>query len=574
MHKIKDRRVELFGWFINKSCFPFLEQNIDLEALQALRKHYSLYSPETRLRVIDIHLTEGVSEEVQKELLKVIIPILDLSEDAEQRKVELLINNLIEISLGNQEFTTWSSLKILLQLPEEKNYKLDTVLGRGVGLWLAKNHKSLDKFIEDLLKGDEKYIPLNRDAIDEAICRGAGDLVVSILLEKADSYQDVSSQRRSPIISLFKDKTSKQQKKQSKEYNVQKISSLLSLESRKHLAEWLKPMKEEKPSIYFRQLIALSDDLPDLQEKVKQLIDELGDTARKVISKMPIVPEYIGNYLPVSGNDTRSKKALAKAINTASEAQIKTLIDLAKDSSRQVAISATKKLIKFTKKQERPDINDWISILEKSNLSGVRSCCLDELKKLVKPDLTDKHLIRMWENLVTPRKSSLSEIQKMSHLMAIWIGLNNHLTSNIIKIIEGIMQYLKENPNGKIAGELFNIFKAIARTPERMKHSSKLISWTRTVLIAINVKTIDNGQSGVAQVLRLINDMDHGFLRMVVEEDCPKMQPQERPHNVCAVATAINKCGGTHLTLLDEIRSSSWCPPEARRLISEFQLKG
>lgn len=81
-------------------------------------------------------------------------------------------------------------------------------------------------------------------------------------------------------------------------------------------------------------------------------------------------------------------------------------------------------------------------------------------------------------------------------------------------------------------------------------------------------------QSEVAQVLRLIDDIEPSFLCIIVEKDCPNMSPYNREENVCAVVAAIHKCGGTKVNLLDYVRRSEWCPPKTIALISKIQLKG
>lgn len=337
-------------------------------------------------------------------------------------------------------------------------------------------------------------------------------------------------------------------------------------------------MEDEEPSIFLGMLIGLSDDLPDVQEKVKQLINKLGNKANKTISKMPFVPEYVEQCIQMAGNDKESRKSLVKIISnkartTASEEDIARLVEKAKDCSKAVAVAAAQELQTFAGKQKRPDIDDWLSILESSNFSGVRGYCLDALNKLIEQDITDNHLMRVWINLYKPRKSQLQEIQKMGDLVVAWINNNQRLSSTIAELIDKLLQFLHENPNGRIAGSLFNAFKTITRIQEGIETCPMLVEWICNLLILIDIKTVKNGQSEVAQVLRLINDIEPGFLRRVVEKECPYMRPKEHSKNVCAVVEAIKKCGGKELSLLDDIQRSSWCPPDASALISKFQLK-
>jgi len=577
---MQDKR-ELFGWFINESCYPLLEQNTDLDALQALRKHYSFYSNETRSKVIDLHLKKGVSQELKYELLNVIVSCIATSEQAERKTAQVLIENILQCFGETYNFVSWSSLKEAINISPKRNKKLDFVLARAVGAWSVNDSKLILKLLEDLLAGDSSYISLNRDAIDEAICRGAGDLVVSLLLSINNSYIDIPKQRRSPIISLFKDRVFKGKKTikntLDQKTNI-KISSLLSLEYRRRLAEWFYSIESEEPSNILEILIGLSYDLPDVQEKVKQLINKLGNKANKTISKMPFVPEYVEQCIQMTGNDKESRKSLVKNISnkartTASEEDIARLVEKAKDCSKAVAVAAAQELLTFVGKQKRPDIDDWLSILESSNFSGVRGYCLDALNKLIEQDITDNHLMRVWINLSKPRKSKLQETQKVSDLVVGWINKNQRVSSTIVELIDQLLQFLHENHNGRIAGSLFDAFKTITRIQERIEMCPMLIKWICNLLILIDIKTVKNGQSEVAQVLRLINDIEPGFLRRVVEKECPYMRPKERSKNVCAVVEAIKKCGGKELSLLDDIQRSSWCPPDASALISKFQLK-
>lgn len=575
---------ELFGWFINKSCYPLLLQSIDLQALETLRKPYSLYGTETRCRVIELHLREEVPHREQHQLLHIIIPHLATSEEEERKQIEILIKNVLHHLFGDVNFTNWDSLKAELSFPLENNKKADMALARGVGLWSANNYNLIYQLLKDLREGYSRNIRLSRDAIDEAICNGAGDLVVSILLELFNSYIDIPKQRRRPIVSLFQDRIIADKKTKGKvsenQSNWLRISSFLSWEPRRRLAKWFASMEDEDSIKFLEILIALSDDLPEIQEKVKQLINELGQKPNTVISKMPFVPEYVKQSIQITANDKESKKTLVKIpsikVRTiSSEENIPQLIELAKDFSDKVARCAAQELMTFVGKQKRPDVDDWISVLESSNFSGVRSYCLDALNKLVKQGMNDKHLTRIWVNLLSkPRKSKLQETQKMGDLVANWIEFNNCITPKVTEIIDGIVQYLQTNANGDVAGALFKALKTITRTQERTILCPKLIEWTRTLLISINIKTINNGRSEVAQVLRLIDDIEPAFLCMVVEKDCPNMSPDNKEENVCAVVEAIHKCGGTKVNLLDYVRRSEWCPPKAIALISKFQLKG
>jgi hypothetical protein len=577
---------ELFGWFINKSCYPLLLQSIDLQALETLRKHYSLYSTETRCKVIELHLGEEVLHREQHQLLHIIIPYLATSEKEERKRIEILIKNVLHHLFGDVNFTNWDSLKAKLSFPLENNKKADMALARGVGLWSATNYNLIYQLLKDLGEGDSRDIRLSRDAIDEAISNGAGDLVVSILLELFNSYIDIPKQRRLPIVSLFQGRIIADKKTKGKvsenPSKLLRVSSFISWEPRRRLAEWFwfASRKEEDPIKFLGILIALSEDLPEMQKKVKQLINELGQKANTVISRMHFVPEYVEQYIQIMANDKESKKALVKIQSlkirtSSSEENISRLIERAKDFSDKVARHAAQELMTFVGKQKRPDVDDWISVLESSNFSGVRRYCLDALNQLVKQGMNDKHLTRIWVNLLSkPRKSKLEETQKMGDLVANWIEFNNCITPKVTEIIDGIVQYLQTNANGDMAGALFKAFKTITRTHERTILCPKLIEWTRTLLISINIKTINNGRSEVAQVLRLIDDIDPAFLGMVVEKDCPNMSLDNKEENVCAVVQAIHKCGGTKVNLLDYVRRSEWCPPKAIALIAKFQLKG
>ena len=576
---------ELFGWFIHESCYPLLLQSIDLQALETLRKHYSLYGTETRCRVIELHLREEVPHREQHQLLHIIIPHLATSEEEERKRIKILIKNVLHHLFGDVNFTNWDSLKAKLSFPLENNKKADMALARGVGLWSANNYNLIYQLLKDLGEGDSRDIRLSRDAIDEAISNGAGDLVVSILLELFNSYIDIPKQRRLPIVSLFQGRIIADKKTKGKvsenPSNLLRVSSFLSWEPRRRLAEWFwfASRKDEDPIKFLGILIALSDDLPEMQKKVKQLINELGQKANTVISRMHFVPEYVEQYIQITANDKESKKALVKIQSlkirtSSSEENISRLIERAKDFSDKVARCAAQELMTFVGKQKRPDVDDWISVLESSNFSGVRRYCLDALNQLVKQGMNDKHLNRIWVNLSKQRKSKLEETQKMSDLVANWIEFNNCITPKVTEIIDGIVQYLQTNANGYIAGALFKAFKMITRTQERTILCPKLIEWSRTLLITINIKTIKNGQSEVAQVLRLIDDIEPSFLCIIVEKDCPNMSPYNREENVCAVVAAIHKCGGTKVNLLDYVRRSEWCPPKTIALISKIQLKG
>lgn len=579
---MEQQLIQLFGWFINESCCPLLEESIDLDALQALRKYYAFYSTETRAKVIDLHLKAGVNRAAQSELLTLIVSALDSSEEEERQKIAILISNLLDL-IANNNFDNWDSLKTLFKIKQNNNKKLDIVLARGVGLWAVSNETILTNIVNDLLEGESRNIQLNRDAIDEAFCNNGGNLFVAILLKITNSYSDIPKQRRNLIIALFHDRILKQKKSKSDvseiNSNILRVSSLISLQYRRNLVGWLAPLEQEDTCRFLGILITLSDDLPEVEQKVTQLINQLGKAANTIISKMPFVPKYVLQGIQIIDNDKASREILVKIhsenIKTAaSEEDISKLINQAKDNSRSVAFSAAQELMNFVVKQNYPNVDDWISILEKSNISGVRRCCLDALNQLVDQNLTDEHLTRIWVNICAKfRKSSLQETQKTGDLLARWIHVNNSLPTSMTKLVDGLIKCLDSNPNGKIAGALFNIFKEITRTQQKTELSQKLIEWTNHLLTIINIKTIKNGQSEVSQVLRLINDLNSEFLPMLVESCCPKMSPEIRSENVCAVVEAIQKCGGKQLVLLENIRNSNWCPEKALILISKFRLK-
>ncbi|MEQ8968927.1 MAG: hypothetical protein RIE73_00850 [Coleofasciculus sp. C1-SOL-03] len=69
---ITDDRSLIGGWLLQQ-CFPILKQQVNLDALAALRKHYPLLGANSAGEVLALHLAEGVPRDAQHALLDTLL---------------------------------------------------------------------------------------------------------------------------------------------------------------------------------------------------------------------------------------------------------------------------------------------------------------------------------------------------------------------------------------------------------------------------------------------------------------------------------------------------------------------
>ncbi len=570
-----NKQSNLFGQFVRTytNRLKKLERSADLYALRVLRGNYFLFGNKVRSAVLELHCTSEVPEEVQREWLLQLIQEPTPGEVKEE--AAKLLEKLLSSFVGLQNSAIWESWV------EGENSALHAQLAQGwsivqtmaVGRYAAKNSQVLKKLLNQLFeyllkknlsKEDEAHLRRIMCAVPESIRSGAGNLVTDEILSL--SVEAIHQTRLRTVADVLK-----------------VLSNEVEQNRRESLADWIWSIAcTNIASTNIVDLILAVDALAKSSLRYQQLIGKL--LIEEIISQHPkkvnqIVKRLrnslvqIENYL----QDTRltnkeSRLALIRlyadrANNCPSKDAISELCNLASDSSKTVAISASNALENLTKeKQSCPNVSDLLS-LTSSPIVEVRKNCIKALHNTIVHNIyfTEHDIVAVCTILAN--EGNREVIQPLCKLVEVWVQANNYAPFPVAEMIGSITTRLapqdKEGDlDSGIAASVLTTLKIVANTEERQL-IEQMGRWVRPFLNKVDFKRIDI-QFAIS-LLEAVARVDSEFIPTVVRNDLIILQHKKKNWNIRAVIAVIQNMEYTDL--IEEIGNSEHFSEEVKNII-------
>lgn len=552
---VGDESSNLLGWLM--SSLASGGEGIDAGILRSLREVYPSFGETHRAAVVRLHLTRGVPLAEQLTLFRMCCsePVPPRLKKEMTQLLERLLPELVES--GGSIFGD-SMLKALhARLPAG----WDKVQAKAVGRHLHADPQVLDRVLRDLLEGDERRISRNQTAIDEALHHGAQKAILTALLDIP--AQAVPPTRAGIVGAIIRD-----------------IAAALEPAEQERLIAWLSPLLRDHPDKLIHALTAVGRDLPSVCGLIVQLIIKLPEGQRPGYIKRVLrdasgevatnVADGIEAELLSARHGPEGKRALAELYGVRAKNApelVAKLVQLSLDQSARAARAASRVIAKVVEKVEGIRASSILP-LSQSKVVGVRLYWLEALTRMLDCGLTVE------ERDVADACAALEEekaepvLQSMCDLVVRWVRAG------------GRMDGVAGSAFGRFANRVVERGLAGDRTARLLIVAHKLIaqreepgllppvaSWVRALLQAVDLQTVNDGESEMIDLLGAVARGDQAFLPALVEADAPLPL-----RNVRAIVSAIKRVEGTNSPLLDRILIGRWGTPEVKSLI--LQLRG
>jgi hypothetical protein len=554
----KDQRSKIFGWLL-QPCLPLLEQNVDVNALRALRKHFFSFGYQTRSPVLHLHLAPEVPEEARRELLRLLVSAPIPKKLQIQADMVTLLENVLPNLVESKELAQWGAWLTALDTElEELPDGWDEVQAKAVGRLAANNFELLKVILQNLFEGDEKYLYCNIVAIGEAIRKGADAFVANTLL--VTNIEAISPKGFNSLARLLKD-----------------TADAFEYDTQESLSRWLVQAARKYPEelILYRlvyALDALADSSIFARQTLKQLIKKLPSQKQAIQMARLLRFSPIEEHPSISDFDNTSQLFLveiyrkqAKTYRTA----LRKLLEASMGKSKDVALAASHDLDELG--AEQLGIVELLPLL-RSRFPGVRVNCMNAITRVTEQSvpLKEEELSDICSVLASENDQAVAI--RLYKLVARWVQAHRLVPPGVAETVGGITLSLieKRTFEGGSARVAIAALKAIAQAEDRTL-MPQLGEWTRIVLSAIDLISVEHGETEVTDLLTAVDRLDQQFLSTVVYDDCPELARRKWWRSLRAVAIAIRRAESKDSPLLDYILASNWCPPEVRSLILGFR---
>lgn len=572
--KSQEEQLHIFGKLISAYAQTpkTFGHGIDLNVCQALKKQYFRMGSQTRSLAIQLHLTPGVPESTQRELLTTITSRPTHEQFKEKENAIALLQQLLPSLIQSGDSTFGQSWIDALHAPLPKGW--DRVQAAVIGEQAVRDSQLLATLINQLFTEDSSYqaqflspsptLPIppssssqdgsrlrrTQMALGEAIKRGAEAAVASTLL--AMPISEVPQNRISSLSTLIRE--------------LSVAGDKLEAPLRESLAKWILPIASTQPKESISMVDSLSQNSPEVEallgQLLKQVIPNLEQSeVNLIVKKLIRVPSSLESHLKATPESKEFRVALVrlyqrKAETLSSESAIFNLIQLCLDNSREVALSASGAILALAENQYQISVKDLIEVAANAKIIGVRHNALKALIHILESDgqFPDSELIALCTTLKDERLPEI--IQPLYKIIEVWVEKNKKVPSGVANIVFELTAQLtkektKEYIDGGIANAAFITLKIIANLEDEGL-SLGLSQCTRQLLNATNInRAVD--RLFVIGLLERVSRFDHELLSKIVKEDFIRGDKMMPIANQCAVAIAIGYSQGKNALLLEEI---------------------
>ncbi|MGP1383441.1 MAG: hypothetical protein ACTS2F_07750 [Thainema sp.] len=529
-----DDRVQLLGWLL-QPCMALIQANSEPELLRALRQQVHLMGHGTAAGVIQCH--ELASPEAQQDLLRRLLkePI-PRYEDIRQALADLVTGMLPQhVTIGQFPLgQTWSEV-LHTVYPDQWN----KIQIRAVGQWAAQDEVIFRAMLDDYLFGAPERIGRNLNALIESIESGAGDWMVRWL-------QELTPEQRSdlPLDRLTKLLPSSP------------VVSTLSAETQEALAQWLLPYlsSDRQVQVLCPLLNMLADAAPTARRQLEARVDGLPPKLRQQMQHQLLRFQPIATHPPLQGMKSKDQRFLIMVYRQqASEhpAALAKLIEVALGKSNDAAVSASHELDQVSGGQV--SVADLLPLL-KSPFVGVRVNGLAAIARVSQLEpLSLEQMQRVCRLLAQEDNQTVARY--FCELGTDWVRRRQRVPKPMVRTLAGMLTRVADRGllEGGLGRALIAVLKVIARSEDAGLDVAQLSGVVHQLLTSLPVTQIKNGESEMIDVLCAVHRLHSGFLRELVDGDCPLLLERDWMRNVAAIIKAVRKLEGERSPLLDEV---------------------
>jgi Effector-associated domain 10 len=575
--KTIEERHHIWGAFINNyyKCLQSKGIAIELKTLSVLKRYYSLFGSRVRSVVIDLYLTPDVSESARSEFMLTIIKEPSANNSfLEKQCAILLLKHLLPNLLETRDTPFGSSCLEALHAPLSSDWMVvtATVVGdRAVSDPVLLEQIIISLFVKIPSAASKEFNRCSLIAVQEAINRGGGNLVASILL--TIPICSVSENRISTLSMLLRTLVGDGRDKP-------RINPELQLA----LAEWVKPITSKHPVELIRAIDTLALNYTPVQQLLGKLLEALIPTLKQkqvnqIINKLTNIPEQLEPYLHKTAQYKESRAALLKLYQKRAEMEennlpsaISELLEFCLDDSIDVAKDASWIILNFAKSHKPIDAMQLLPVLTKSTVVSVRQNCLKAFIEIVNTgSVIPSQILIVFQTLANETIPEILQLLYELVRAAIW----NHPSGNRVidlpiaeaafRLIHSLIECEQQATVDMTASQAFITLNQLILLEDN-RIIPHIAECSRSLLRKVDVRNkID--KSIITGLVNSLAKFDGELLEKIVREDFINHDKIMPIANQQALVVAIANNQGKNSPLLDEILIDPRFPEETKSRI-------
>ena len=596
MQQTLKNRYTFWGKFFKNFHRIIRQKNksIDERILAVIQQEYSGFGSNVRAIAIDLFLTPGVSEIVQRNFLFEIIEIPPANNSfAEQDNAVELLSRLLPklLASGNTVFgNSW-----LEALDTSLSTQWIGAIGTAVGKKAASDRGLVEEIIGALL--DESFSPsskaFNRSsniALHEAIQFGGGNYIASALLNR--SIENIPKNRLAPLAATVKN-LAKYTPTQESSLNFDGESpeevgfSAIDEATIVKLAEWFSPIIDDDPVGWARLMDVLGSRSPQVRKMLTDSLEPLLSSLKskqvnQTLNKLDWIPPQLESYLQSNRQSKEARMALLKLYcqeaAAGSETAMTEIIRFCEDISQDVAKHASWKVLEFSRDRRVISVATLLPILSLSKRTRVRQNCLEAILEQVKAKrVSPDEITQVFQEIGHETDPEILQAAYQLGIAAIWHHpsgdrcLELPIADAVFELSRFTLKTAPRMTLDMLTNTVFFTLNQIVLLEDK-RLIPGLTECTRLALLRMELRgKIDN--LTVTGLLNHVGKFDPQFLEAIVQEDVLNSAKILPVVNLQALVLAICHNQGTMSPLLDQMLQNEKVPHETKsRILRERNL--
>lgn len=587
-----EKRHSFWGKFL-KAFYRIVrekEKTIDDLILETIKQQYSEFGSNVRAIAIDLYLTSGVTEIVQRDFLFTILetPTANNSFVEKENAIELL-SRLLPSLLESGDSVFGDSWLTALDAPLSREWL--SVTAAVVGKKAASDAYLMAEIMAALF--DEPFPSnsklFNRSstiALQEAIQAGGGYCLANLLLNR--SIDKILKNRISTLAKILNNladiSLQPNQDIALKQEDFSEINQTMIVQ----IAEWVSPIIYQEPvdlipvmdalgmrSLQVREILA--DLLPPLLNSLKS------ESANQILKKLSWIPLSLESYLENHRQSKEARIALLKLYyqqleSDDSQDRITEIVQFCLDVSQDVAKEAAWKVLELTRAKKIISVAALLPILTQAKPIVVRQNCLQAIVEQVNlKQVSSEEIARVLAAIAQETAPQVLQLAYKLVTAAIW----NHpsgdrylelpIAEAIFSLTRSIVKTAPQMTLDMIANAAFISFNQMVLLEDK-RLISGLTECTRLLLSSVDIRSkIDS--LIITGLLNNLGKFDSQFLETIVQEDVLNSAKILPVGNLPALVVAISNNQGKMSPLLDLMLQSEKVPHETKsRILRERNL--